>query len=141
MDRLPFEFTWSVDEAGYAWADPAGGPASPQADAWHRELRPFGNYFVARCYQPLREYTGLFRTFADVDTGPDGTGIIRFADRFGRLGDAPPGFSLRVPGLRAPEVLPTFDLHQIWIWAVGEMHELVSLWDLIQSGDRDGLSQ
>jgi hypothetical protein len=141
MDKLPFDFTWTVDEAGYGWADPAGGPAPPQPDAWHRALQPVGNYFLARHYKPLREFTGLFRTFADIHPGPDGTGIIRFADRFGRLGDPPPGFRLRISGWRLPEVLQTFDLQQIWAWAIGDMYELVSLWDLIRSGDRDRMSQ
>src|SRR5947209_1749430 len=68
------DFTWRVAVGGYRWQDSPDGPA----------LVPAGGAWREREYQPLEEFTGLFRTFADADPSPEG--FLRFANEYGPLG-------------------------------------------------------
>jgi hypothetical protein len=137
-----FDFTWSVDEEGYSWGElPAGLAGSSDPARYHCVLKPAEVSVRVRQYQPLHDFTGLFRTFAAILPGPEGEGIIAFANRFGPLGSPPMGFRLTAPGMDLPQTPDTWDLVGIWLLAIDEMNELVSLWDLVQKGDRSALSQ
>jgi hypothetical protein len=79
MSRDLYEFTWPVTPDGYAWQH----VKSPAQHYWVLTWPHMGGT-KGRVYQPLREFTGLFRTFAF--TRPDRDSILAFAKRFGRLG-------------------------------------------------------
>ncbi len=137
-----FELTWMVDGAGYVWEKPRGGAVNIK-DRRHYSLALCvvdPSTFVRR-YKPMRESTGMFRSFADIVPGTDGQGIIVFANEFGPLGSPPPGFRLNAPTMNLPESPIKWDLLGIWLLAIAEMRELVSLWELIKGGHKARLGQ
>src|SRR5262249_10502563 len=73
-------FTWPVAVKGYEWLE------FPDYSRTVWLLQPIQKWPV-RHYEPLKEYTGLFRTFAKVE--PTKEGILAFANQFGVLGAGP----------------------------------------------------
>src|SRR4051812_31417765 len=135
MTTAAIELYWSVAEAGYVWqAPPMHAVDIHDRGTYRSVLKPADGACLFRLYQPLSDFTGLFRTFAAINPGPRGEGIIAFANRFGPLGSPPPGFRLDAPTMNLPERPDTWDLLGIWILAIWEMSELVSVWDLIKLG-------
>src|SRR5262245_24191671 len=125
-----FEFTWPVHQAGYVWGDAAPGSYHPEDEGWYRRLVPVEADGAVRRYEPLRKHGALFRTFADIDPGLEGEGIVRFADQYGLLGRPPAGYRLEVSGLQVSEgFLDTWDLYRVWWQAILSMRDLVHLWD------------
>ena len=87
-------------------------------------------------YAPFDKQTGLFRTFATLRSEAE---IIAFANRFGPLGA---DLSTAIVHVEAEEPLKmgTFlywaEPIEHWLAEAADMASVVSLWDLIQAGDR-----
>jgi|GEM_PF-1356854 hypothetical protein len=75
------------------------------------ELKP------ERVYQPLRDHTALFIEFSETPTTK--TGILRFAQTYGVLDLGPEGGDRQ---------------KHIWVHAISEMKQAVTLWRAIESG-------
>ena len=138
-----FDFEWSVAPERHRWRKVAPSDAerlnrakgagwvlvevdrSESSDAPHR-------------YEPLRDATGLFRTFAS--TAPTKKGVLAFAKEYGLLGteqyldphphDVPnPIVEGRVVGERLSD----------WFDHILVMKDAVEVWDLATKRDEDGL--
>ena len=89
-------FKWFVSDAGYCWESVRLANAAPErllVCAQPSTEAGRGDWFdqdfgvaIGRSYDPLRDHTGLFRLFAA--TKPTESGIIAFANRFGRFFNA-----------------------------------------------------
>jgi hypothetical protein len=132
-------FTWRVADGGYRWY--------PYRKRRHGEgcLAPAGGWKY-RLYEPLKEYTGLFRTFAFTPTTEKG--ILGFANQYGHLGDMPDppeGF----PDLDefTEEDWDRYDAAQLevepcenfWDWEsnINAVRGCVEAWDRVRRGEGD----
>jgi hypothetical protein len=90
----PIEFAARVWAAGYRWEGRGAKrrltPAPQKTDTWRDDGPPI----TAADHQPLREHSGLFKTFANVD--PNAAAIKRFANQYGGLLDAAAGETFSV---------------------------------------------
>ena len=125
-----FAFQWHVPEAGFHWAEVQreGGPQQVLVPA---SLR-------SRSYEPLREYTSLFREFASTDPTPDG--VLAFANRYGLLGFRDRYEQVIPPEGGAIRHIPTEPLGA-WQQEIKKMKNTVGLWDMAQREDEAGLSR
>lgn len=129
----------SLDEAEKIWEDVVGSiylvenPLPAEADPTE----------VLRDYEPLEQFTGLFRIF--FETPPTPTGILGFARRFGFLTDREEtdlSFGqLYVPELYGERVPVHAESLRDWLEQILRMNEAVSLWQLAKTGDVKGLSK
>src|SRR5262245_25878844 len=80
------QFMWKVATKGYHWVDEVHAPLGPGLSVNHRGriLTPVEWRF--RSYRPLRDFSGLFRTFAA--TQPAEADIRGFANEYGHLGES-----------------------------------------------------
>jgi hypothetical protein len=142
MSEPLFGFRWSVPDRypGYLLAEREySGPKrfkdarDPYEEGEYQGLRRQGLEAVLlpveppppyRIYRPLKEETGLFRTFADLDPTPEA--CLKFAQRFGWLGV---GFPLQGERVRA------------WLMRAVWLRYLVTLWDLARARDARHLSR
>jgi hypothetical protein len=146
MTSIP-SFRWFVPQAGFEWflgrkkprerlLKPTGRPATVGSTA------PPG-----RTYCPLKEETGLFRTFAA--TAPTEEGIQAFANQFGALSGAwvtvlgadVPDLAVDLPNLGAGlphlegETGSGGDSYWHWWANIGLMKRAVRIWDMLRTGD------
>ena len=120
-----------------------------------------------RVYDPMREETGLFRNFAELESSPDA--ILAFANRYGELGEgdwglpldfrrarikAPPDTSLdevRMQRTMPESILPVLkqleadggvvgDPLSTWRSEIREMADCVELLELIEEKDRAAIA-
>jgi hypothetical protein len=141
---LPWKslFTWRVPEQGFEWVHQEDDPdqilvpcnVSIAATAAANAKLP------AREYLPLRDHTGLCRTFADVPLSREG--VLQFANRYGAVttqflvslrpcrDQRDMGFSLEKAGRYA-----------WWRSQIVTMRRAIMLWDRAQGGDRALLSR
>jgi hypothetical protein len=147
-----FDFVWSVPEDGHKWVqakvilNDGGNPAAvthrSRIDAKAQWVLTsglaIGSAFLMKQYRPLKMFTGLFRTFAQIPLDDRGA-ILAFANQFGDLGihrpldsTAPeePGRLLGVWG----------ETHEDWMQQIDEMRRALAVWDKLQNLDADGLS-
>jgi hypothetical protein len=138
MDIHQPEFRWSVPVDGFEWRQTADSDDTTRIDTFDEpRRRPFasrahGNVLVprsgsVRTYAPLREFPGLFMTFA-LDTPATEDGIIAFANRFGTFRSADsrgPGYVELVPWATNPIRVETIDT---WEWPHSRFHIAVRLW-------------
>jgi hypothetical protein len=90
----PLDFRWVLPASGFEWRQCKGNSGKVEltepyttspSDIWALvACRPRKRSFSAKAYRPLREFTGLFRTFADTKLSKEG--ILQFANTYGRLG-------------------------------------------------------
>jgi hypothetical protein len=73
------KFVWSVAVSGYLWKE----RQLDENTVVEPDIGPVKGWPVRR-YEPLKDHTGLFYTFAE--TEPTEEGIISFANRYGLLG-------------------------------------------------------
>jgi hypothetical protein len=149
-----FSFLWSVPESGYQWVQARAfvneGGAPPN------QLRPdsranaalgwaltdglaIGQRYVVRQYSPLKMFTGLYRTFAELPFEDRGA-LLAFANEYGDLGirrplsltgrDEPPHFR----GVRG-------DLHEDWVREIDAMRRAVAIWDMVDRRDAAGVAR
>ena len=92
-------------------------------------------------YMPLREHSGLFRTFADLE--PDSDAILNFAREFGRLGVG--RMWITAEEVSNPDRQPHLafckrdDPLDEWQYHIAMLRQLVELWEMYRSADRRGL--
>jgi hypothetical protein len=130
-------FSWGIAAGGYGWAN-----AAVEDD--ELLLTPIGDWLV-REYEPLEEFPGLFRTFAETPTTRDG--VLAFANQFGHLRS---GAECVGGGLddecewweneewqqvdQATKNEPYLDPYLFWVRQIEWMRECVATWDRAQSG-------
>jgi hypothetical protein len=89
-----------------------------------------------RPYQPLIEFSGLFRMFAATD--PTDEGIKRFADRFGPIGGAKDSHPI-VLDQKGEQPLMSGETKEFWLKHMYPLKRLIELWDMIHYEDLAGL--
>jgi hypothetical protein len=117
-------FTWPVAVKGYEWLGfPGAGPMD-----WH--LRAIQKWPL-RHYEPLKEYTGLFWTFAKVE--PTKEGVLAFANQFGVLGAGPfVGMAKNIGWIERGE---SDDVLEDWEKEIPLMRKAIALWERTQRGE------
>ncbi len=115
------EFRWLVHASGYQWVE-SGRLLVPEPS----DGSPPREYF------PLRGYTGLFRTFANVE--PDQCGIEAFASEYGFL-----GLYERLLDRLARKWLRAESI-DIWQTQIRMMRQAVDLWDMVYTADKEALA-
>ncbi len=103
---IDIDFSWErpAKAKGFAWQETNAGEM--------RLVRIEGVPF--KSYRPLRECTGLFRTFADL--APDNAAMLGFANRYGNLGSG-------------------WDVLALWKEGIARMKGLVTTWDALTAED------
>jgi hypothetical protein len=145
-------FIWGVRDSGYLIEDRPW----EENEVWDNELCRFGEPGTvtprlirapggtSTIYSPLKEYTGLFRTFAGLNGRDD---ILRFANKYGLIGTE--DFKdLRFAGETREEYISPesgysgyFELLTTWHFEIRYLREAVILWDALQNGNHDFLNQ
>lgn len=122
MDGL-FDLNWAVCNEGYAWVE-WRGLNSPRDQPSEWVLVPNSSSNIST-YRPLREETGLFRSFAQTDLTREA--MLKFATAHGSLGG-------RAKGAVGED---------FWVWReeIHAMRRLVELWDWAQEGNTQDLSR
>ena len=121
----PIQFSWGVPRRGYEWV--MGAPLKPShAGEVYRYLSESGKRSRPsewRLYQPLETHSGLFRDFAMLEPTEDA--VLRFASKFGRLGDPIDEFMVRV-GSETVEVG-----ERLWDWGteISAVRRIFELWE------------
>jgi hypothetical protein len=86
-----------------------------------------------QAYVPIKAYPALFRTFATLE--PTEEAILRFSQRFGWL-SRPEEIELDEYGKTT-----RYEPISIWIEEITEMKYVVTLWDMSQNQDQEGLKR
>jgi hypothetical protein len=146
------DFEWSVEDGGYRWFPlPRSKVELSEPPLWADEAGPEVKVLAVtkptchpgKPYQPLQKYDALFRTFANLDTSEEA--IVSFADRYGRLTDCrehPLEFEERCRQAdQDSDARLCGETYPFWCDEIETMRRTVSLWDLIQKGDLNGLSK
>jgi hypothetical protein len=145
-----FEFVWTVPDEGFRWTEARvlGNDRKPSV-ATNRSriddltqsvltdgLTPGSGYFMKR-YPPLKMYTGLFRTFAQLPIEDQGA-ILKFANEFGNLGV---GVPLNLAAADDPNRLLGVwgETHAEWMRQIDAMHQALAIWDMFRVRDEAGL--
>ncbi|MGO9452636.1 MAG: hypothetical protein ACLQDV_16590 [Candidatus Binataceae bacterium] len=127
-------FNWKVARSGYHWIETRKGRFLCAVDALKPDwLNTFERY--ERRYPPLEDFTGLFRTFAELK--PDERQVLAFANRFGLLGI---GENLPLDSDFGSVMVQAESL-KVWSEKIAQLKRLVLLWDVIASGDRKLLAE
>jgi hypothetical protein len=129
------EFVWQVAVDGYEW----------DGAEYERCLFPAGPWRT-REYQPLKEFSGLFRTFAA--TPPTEEGILAFANQYGHLGawpNAPEEFPDGTDELDTEEELAEYlaacekvipdEPFEAWVEEIRRVRACLERWDRVQRGE------
>lgn len=126
----PSDFAWSVPKRGYRWA--ALSPISVDRGI-EKQKRVLTDGLTTpaeyRRYAPLREESGLFRTFA-LETEISEGGILGFANKYGHLGGP-----VSIPVLTETSMLGSGETLDSWSREILELRHLVKLWEMVYSGD------
>ncbi len=131
-----FQFHWEVPETGFRWVERKEDGEPRWVLAYHE---PAARPAPTKRYAPLREHTGLFRTFAATPTTK--AGILAFANKYGRLGTGDDAaFFDPVDSKPSGDNLYFAEYFSSWAKAIASIRYAITLWDLIQRRDRDGLS-
>ena len=117
-------FTWPVAVKGYEWREYPDGVGT----FWG--LYPIQKWPV-RHYEPLKEYTGLFWTFAKVE--PTKEGVLAFANQFGVLGAGPMVEMLK--DTRRIEAGLSGDRLEDWEREIPHVRKAIALWERTQRGE------
>jgi hypothetical protein len=148
-----FSFRARVSEDGYEWVQPefiltgedkGGDEGEDEEEVCSRAFVSLGWVLVGRAvtggrpafrtYDPLRECTGLFRTFVAIPP-EDREAILRFANEYGFLGD---GDTL-VDGDTSVGARRYCERLTHWRIRIGNLGLAVRLWDLLAAGDEGGV--
>lgn len=128
-----FEFVWWKPKPGSCHWTSAIQISEPKAKPHEcvTDGVAFGERGVGRIpYQPLEQYSGLFRTFAE--TVPSKEGILGFASEYGFL-----GLAESVASPKGGFVFPGEAQGDPWGNEIFRMREVVQLWDAIKFGRVD----
>jgi hypothetical protein len=151
------EFEWHVAKTGHRWAKAQlimDGGVGAELEWVLSDWQPAGEL---EAYCPLRDYSGLFRTFADLANHFNDIGSLEkadrarealkaFADRYGMLGVAK-GISRWSTTEAKPDGRKQFlgvfgeGLNKDWIQNLFAVRHALDVWNLLQQSDVDGLSR
>jgi hypothetical protein len=136
----PYSFSWSVPVEGFEIGpafemDMASGKCASKSATFLLDRNPLG-ISKARTYAPLRERSGLFRTFANIDP-KDNAGILAFANQHGPLAGDTSGLigrSVLRRGIKRGETQsPHYgETIESWRRQIASMKWLARIWDAIQ---------
>lgn len=143
-----FDFEWFVHNEGYNWletdatpdtAAPLEVPNGSKAGKKQPWITVAGeptsiNLMARRKYYPLRDYSCLFRIFAEISLEPKG--IIAFADQYGLLGvelDTLPG--------RVKPFFGTAEPVAAWEGEVMAIRSALALWDMVTLHEYQALEE
>lgn len=129
------DFAWEVPEGGFSWLETKAVGEEKEA-AYLTSGQPLGVAGMVTRYTPLKLYTGLFRTLAE--TSPTKEGILAFANEYGLLGDEQKFVPLTYKG---ETTMGTGEPLSIWFNEIHAMHRALELWDAVNEGNLDLLSQ
>jgi len=133
------DFLWQVAGSGYTWGDfdvaftIQRGKAVALDKGKVRALTdavPMGGQYTVRQYLPLREFSGLFRTFS-LDTEPTERNVQTFASRYGTLGV---GTGILLPLSDGRANVGTGETLESWATEIVDMRLAVNLWDAARCG-------
>lgn len=124
-----FQFAWEVPKSGYrvenCYRLDSRMRRDGKAEPMLVEPTPSGISRMIKIRRPLKESTGLFLEFADMNLTPDA--VVRFANQHGTLGK--PLTQMVAPSGHGAK----FALHGVpiaaWFAEVSAIRQLVSLWD------------
>jgi len=136
----PFEFTWTVPDQGFKWM------RAIRLNTKTRDTFLIDNPSSYRRlhYWPLRDCTGLFRTFSQVLPTPQG--VLEFADEFGQLGgrcreDVIDPSPSKLPSEGQPASLLKGESLLTWVKEILPMRALVCLWDAARKAETSTLAK
>jgi hypothetical protein len=132
------EFHWRVPAAGYRWMKGRSAPGEQRqptrkfliADVPTAELTHVSEY------NPLREFNGLFQTFAQTEVSE--AGVSTFANKYGCLGGAA---GARIETTDGNKNLTYGEPLHNWAFEILTMRRMIALWELAIRRDRLGLSR
>ncbi len=136
------QFLWRVNQNGYCWIE-----AIPQDRRHDPKAQPELFLTARKETSPPNLYDSLdrkklFRKFAN--TPPTKEGILDFANEFGMLGPGsliPFRERIREIIILSPMTLGSGESFIAWQIAILVMQQAVTLWDMVQNEDIDGLSK
>jgi len=131
MTRDLFFFWWHVDTAGYVAERRIPTEDEEQLVIIRRPSVELGR----SSYRPIREETGLFRIFANLDY-EDSAQITEFANSYGLLGE---GVFIDPEGGQG--ALEGGELFRTWAKEIDHMQRALRLWDCVQARDNESLKQ
>jgi hypothetical protein len=149
-----FSFLWSVPEHGYKWIQAKvyvnDGEDSPRTTTHNSRLDDepqwvltaglaIGQPYNLKQYRPLKNATGLFRTFAHLPL-EDRDAVLEFANEYGHLG---------IPRMTDIEVQQEGQIlfgvwgetWRDWMRHIDAMRRAVEIWDMVEARDLRGLSR
>ncbi len=133
------EFWWRVPADGFHWMEMERVEGSGTELALTEVVSAKASA-AAKRYAPLREKTALFRTFAA--TPPTKTGILGFANKYGKLRHSADAFLARRMTTDSSKLTGVVgETLTSWQDAIRTMHYVVTLWDIIGRNDMAALSQ
>jgi hypothetical protein len=154
MPNEVFDFRWPVPENGHEWiqapvfGDERGinrsapfpvGKASEKPVWALTDKLAFGGQYLIRLYAPLTTESGLYRNFACLDSS-DRDSILRFANAYGMLGKGQPtNVLVEYEGKSA--LRRAVETWKTWKDEVIAMRRAVTIQDMLESGDIDGISR
>jgi DNA-binding NarL/FixJ family response regulator len=115
------DFQWPVAVNGYKW--------HADSDLGMITLVPVKEWPL-RHYKPLKEFTGLFRTFAELK--PDKETILAFANRYGPMGFAADRHKKQSGGAASRRCEDRFEA---WVQEVHDMQVAIALSDRVKEGN------
>ena len=135
-----FGFAWYVHKEGYAWIrtrEVLNGEKERRGIYLAEDSTRSGKDERER-YQPLRDHSGLFRTFAE--TEPTKEGILGFANRHGQLGGKGV-VNIVLPRVGRSEPIGSGEPLAMWRREIMAMHQALDMWDMADRGEVGGLSR
>jgi hypothetical protein len=140
--QSPFEFTWTVPVLGFKWTR-----------ATQLKTKTEDTFLIDRLvippyrrllYSPLRDCSGLFRTFSQVK--PTRPGILKFANEYGQLGDPCRQDVIVLRGSKLPGggqhgSFAKGELLKAWVKEILYMRALVCLWDAARRAETSTLTK
>jgi hypothetical protein len=131
------QFTQRLPEGGYYWFETTSVFGSKARGLYLTDGLAGGARYRYTQYQPFKDYSALFLTFAATEATPEG--ILRFANRYGALGI---GESIKGRS-QADKPWPVWTGEALKVWQ-GEIVRLsapVELWRAIEKKDRRALGR
>ncbi len=137
-------FRWTIAPGGYSIiTSRRRDPSAPRDDKERRyitdgrplQLRAAGTVI----YPPLKEFTGLFRTFTEIGSSTERA--VDFANRYGLLGGAHSVWISAGVGDDGKEVIAIGEDAFQWIIESMVMRQVLELWDAARQGNHEHLSR
>jgi hypothetical protein len=135
------EFRWPVLTDGYRWTTSKKSVgAKPHREVPILTAAASTDNLPVRWYEPRKDTPALYRTFADTVATEEG--ILRFANRFGTLGDPVTRGAAPYESWNAADYtysLVTEEPFGAWLEHIYSMRSAIALWDLASARDVRGL--